>query len=103
MSSRWARNVPATFFMGSIRERITWRHHWSEKLGRPGGGLVIPELLEVLLEQISANALEVVTHQIFQFHFLVGGEVRRPLEKGTTATWPGPVRTRPPSCAWLQR
>ena len=24
--------VLATFFMGSIRERITWRHHWSRNL-----------------------------------------------------------------------
>ena len=66
--------------MGSIREHITWRHQWSRNLA-PGGGLVLPELLEVLLEQIGTNALEVVAHQIFQFHFLVGGEVRRPLEK----------------------
>ena len=52
-----------------------------EELSGPGGGVVIPELLEVFLEQIGANALEVVAHQIFQFHFLVGGEVRRPLEQ----------------------
>ena len=31
-----------------------------EELGGPGGGLVIPELLEIFLEQIGANALEVV-------------------------------------------
>ena len=54
----------ATFFIGSMRERITWRHHWSRNLAAQRGGLVIPELLEVLLEQIGANALEVVAHQI---------------------------------------
>src|SRR5439155_291822 len=37
--------------------------------------------LEVFLEQVGANALQVVAHQIFQFYLLVGGEVRRPLEK----------------------
>ena len=81
MSSRWARRVLATFFIGSIRERITCRHHWSRNFAAPGGGVVIPELLEVFFEQIGADALEVVAHQVFQFDFLVGGEVRRPLEK----------------------
>jgi hypothetical protein len=38
-------------------------------------------LLEVFLEEIGANALEVVAHQIFQFHLLVVGEVLGPLEK----------------------
>ena len=52
-----------------------------EELGGPSGGLVVPELLEVFLEQIGAHALEVVAYQVLQFHFLVGGEVGRPLEK----------------------
>ena len=42
MSSRWARKVLATFFIGSIRERITWRHHWRRKLSVGGANLFDP-------------------------------------------------------------
>src|SRR5450759_3756180 len=50
---------------GDFLHRLDPRAHvvaapWVEEFGRPGGGLVIPELLEVCLEQIGANALEVV-------------------------------------------
>src|ERR1700680_3711506 len=54
----------AIFFIGSMREGMVCRHPLCRKLLSPGGRVVIPELLEGLLEQISANGLQVVVEEI---------------------------------------
>jgi len=46
----------------------------------PGGRVVFPELLEIFLEQIGANAFEVVAKQIAEALLLLGGEILFPFE-----------------------
>src|SRR5215468_9159846 len=64
MSSRWLRRERAIFFMGSMRDRIVWRHHSSRNLPSQAGELLVPELLEGFLEKVGTDGLEVVAEQI---------------------------------------
>src|SRR6516225_1822214 len=41
-----------------------------QELPRPGGRTIVPEELEVLLEQVGADGLQVIAQQIRQLHFL---------------------------------
>jgi hypothetical protein len=46
-----------------------------QELSRPGGGVVIPELLKRFLEKVSADRLQVVAEQVAQPEALIGFEV----------------------------
>jgi hypothetical protein len=46
-----------------------------EELARPGGRVVIPELLDGFLEKVSANGLEVVTKQITEPKVLLFAQI----------------------------
>src|SRR5215831_11714010 len=46
-----------------------------EELGVPCRGVVVPELLKVLLEEVGAHGLEVVSQQLAQAEALCGGQV----------------------------
>ena len=47
----------------------------------PGGGVVVPETMEVLFEQIGADGLQVVAKQIIKPEPLFGGEIGGALEE----------------------
>jgi hypothetical protein len=57
--------------MGSMRERMVWRHHSFEELAGLGGRTVLPELLEGLFEKVSANGLQVIPEQLAQAEALL--------------------------------
>ncbi len=56
------------FISGSMRGCFFWPAcfytPFVEELSRPGGGVVIPELLKRFLEKIGADRLQVVAQQI---------------------------------------
>lgn len=54
-----------------------------EELAGPLGGDVLPELLELFLEQISADSLEVVAQQFAQAQRLGVGQILRPLQQAS--------------------
>jgi hypothetical protein len=51
-----------------------------EELAGPGGRVVIPELLEGVLEEVSTDGLEVVTQQVAEPEVLLGAEICAALE-----------------------
>ena len=72
-----------------VRELLDWGNARAQGLGaplieelaRPGRGIVIPELLELFLQQVRAHALQVVAQQIAQPQPLRVGQVLGPLEQ----------------------
>ena len=52
-----------------------------QKSAGPGGRVVLPELLEGLLEKVSPDGLEVVTEEIAEPEMLFGTEVLAAFEK----------------------
>src|SRR6516162_1452441 len=55
-----------------------------QELPRPGGRTIVPEELEVLLEQVGADGLEVIAQQLRQLHFLFLGGGRLTIQKTPT-------------------
>ena len=55
------RSDRAIFFIGSIRERMVWRH---QRFAGPGRRVVLPELLKGILEKVSPDGLQVVAEEI---------------------------------------
>jgi hypothetical protein len=51
-----------------------------EELAGPGGGVVVPELLEGFLEQVRADGLQVVAEQIAETEVLFVLEIVTPFE-----------------------
>jgi len=52
-----------------------------QTLSHPEGGNIIPEELEVFLQQVAAHRLQVVAQKIDQFDFLFGRQILRPFEQ----------------------
>ena len=52
-----------------------------EKFSGPEWGYVLPEELKILLEQITADCLQVVAKKITEFDFLLGCQILRSLQK----------------------
>lgn len=50
----------------------------------PSGRIVLPQLLEIFLEQVSADGLEIASEQILEAVLLVGGEIRLAFEDAPT-------------------
>ena len=78
------RTVRANFLTGSMRERRSLLHHWSMALPAPARGVVVPELLELFLQQVRTHALQVVAQKIAQAQPLGVGQVLGPLEQAPT-------------------
>src|ERR1700723_2895124 len=75
MSSRCLRNDRAIFFMGSMRERMVWRHHSSRNFAAPGWRVVFPKLLKGFLEKVGADGFQVVAEHVAQPESLIAGKV----------------------------
>ena len=56
-----------------------------QELAGPGGGLVGPQLLEVFLQQVGADAFQVVTQQLLQSPLLIDREIPGAFEKTPTS------------------
>jgi hypothetical protein len=78
------RSERAIFFMGSIRDRIVWRHHSSRNLPAQAGELYFPELLKGFLEKVGMDGLEVVVEEIAQAEVLVSAEILAAAEQQPT-------------------
>jgi hypothetical protein len=55
-----------------------------EKLSSPKGRDIVPEELEVFLQQIAAHRFQVVAQQVGEFDFLVRSQILRPLKQAPT-------------------
>src|ERR1700730_14485482 len=75
MSSRCLRSERAIFFMGSMRDRMVWRHHSSRNLPAQAGELYSQSWLKGFLEKVGTDGLEVVAEQIAQAEVLVVAEI----------------------------
>ena len=51
-----------------------------EKLPGPSGRIVVPEMLEIFLEQVSSHTLQVIAQHIAQLDPLFGGQIRPAIE-----------------------
>ncbi len=69
-----------------MRERRALVHQRSRKRPPPGGGLVGPEELKLLPQEVAAHGPEVVAHEIDQPRPLLVREVVRPLEQQPART-----------------
>src|ERR1039458_9139519 len=60
---------------------IPLMRYFVEELARPGGRVVIPEVLEGFLEKVGADGLQVVAEQITESEVLLVGEILAPFEQ----------------------
>lgn len=99
----WARNqfssrvrclrMPATFFLGSIRERRAR----DPETSCPKGRVIVPDELEILLEQVGAERFQVIAQQIPPAAPLAFRSGLRDVSADTNAYQSIPLRAPAPS------